>query len=336
MTILNHNFIVIGGLCAHEDDRKHKRSEIDSVQLFEKGKNSFLNISFFNQYGRYGVSSMTWSTESPFIIYFSNGDDLRLLNLKTKNLITFEIPHLKDVHEISYVNNTIWIANTGFNEIVVFDPYKRKVCKRIRLTDLIKKCNDEDLRSLNNPDNIVVEVDKFHVNAAFKCYENKSYALVHHYQGRQHKIIDRIRNRVLKKQGNGGVIELESGQAVNLSLKCPHTVRLINGEYWIFSSTDAKLNIYNKNWELCKKIDTRGFGRGGDLTDDGKYFICGISAPRERYKHRIPKEQHVPNMVEIFDVKTLKKCREILINNIEQINNIYSVTDAQAALFKSM
>lgn len=88
--------------------------------------------------------------------------------------------------------------------------------------------------------------------------------------------------------------------------------------------------------EILKSIDTKGFGRGGDLDNELGYYYAGVSETRKRYLGLFPGGEAVPNMVQIVSIKDYKIIKSIKIPYVEQLNNVYciskDVADALLAL----
>jgi hypothetical protein len=323
--------LVFGSLNAKLEDRYHSRSEINPVQLISDGK--VIKLPFFNDWGEVGASSMVYQLREEVVLYLTTGPDLIELRFGEKALSTqLEVANLKDVHEITLIDNLLWLANTGYDEVVAFDLSSRKVLHRIQLERFKLKTNLIN-KSLGNDETEWQEIDRFHCNQVFKGIDGNLYALVHHTTGKQ--LQTRIAKRLLKKQGDGGVIDLKSGKSIQLWLKAPHTVRIVNGEYWVFDSGGRAINIYSPDWRLKSKIATIGWGRGADLSNDGSLFYAGISEKRARYRESddLPNK----NMVQVFRTKDGVCVGQFIINDgIEQINNVYVIPNYLADIFFSL
>ncbi len=312
--------LVLGSLNAKIEDRYHSRSEINPVQIFNDGK--ITKPSFFDNWGEVGVSSIVYQLHEGIALYLTTGPDLIELRLD-ENIITtpLEVDNLKDVHEITLIDNLLWLANTGYDEVVALDIKSRKVLHRIQLERFKLKTTLID-KPVSNDETESQEIDRFHCNQVFKGIDGKLYALVHHTTGKQ--LLTRIAKRLIKKQGDGGVIDLKTGKGIQLWLKAPHTVRIVNGEYWIFDSGNEAINVYSSDWRLKNKISTNGWGRGADLSKDGSLFYAGISEKRARYRE----SNDLPNgnMVQVFKTKDGACIGQINVSDgIEQINNIYVI-----------
>jgi hypothetical protein len=134
----------------------------------------------------------------------------------------------------------------------------------------------------------------------------------------------RIAKKLIKKQGDGGVVDLISGRGVQLWLKAPHTVRIVNGAYWVFDSGNMTMNVYDRDWRLQRRIPTAGWGRGADLSGDVRRYYAGISEKRKRYQEK--GDDSGGNMVQVFSAADGDCVGRIpIVSGIEQINNVYTI-----------
>ncbi len=314
--------LMLGSLNAHVADRTLKKSDLISAQLFEN--NSITPLHYFNEWSESGLSSMDWIPEQPNFLYITTGSDLIKLDLVKKTKEELPIDKVKDIHEIKFIDRTLWLSNTGYDEAIAYDINKKQIIERVPLSQF--KTNSIQLKEN------ITSVDKFHCNQIFQGYDDQIYALVHHANGKQ--LLQKVAKKILKLQGDGGIINLTTGQSFNLKLSAPHNVRKISEDYWIFSSGDSKIKLFDRNWEYIKTIPASGWARGADL-DKNKLF-CGISAPRKRYLEKMKPYSNKNNLIEIFDVKNHIQIGNITIQNIEQINNLYVLSHEQSQLLKAL
>ena len=102
-------------------------------------------------------------------------------------------------------------------------------------------------------------VDKFHANQIVRGLDGRLYVLVHHVDGKQ--IVKYVAQRLVKMQGNGGVIELETGRPVPLSLSGPHSIEVVGpDEQWICDSRAGVLRVYDRDWREQCADPVRGLG----------------------------------------------------------------------------
>jgi len=307
--------LVIGSLNANPADRAINRNDIRSMQLIDD-QQRITPVAFFNTWGELGMSSMCWKESDPFILYIASSTELFRFDLRMKQHTKLDIPNLTDIHEISMVGDKIWISNTKHDEIVSYDTIADRIGERINLSDFKSSTPEE------GEDEADVEVvDKFHCNLIFEGYEKDLYILVHHTSGRQ--LMKRIAQKFIKSQGNGGVVNISKRKRHPLNFKAPHSVRCINGNYWVFDSGHFELKVFDKQWNFVRTMNTKGFGRGGDLDAGRGLFYAGVSETRKRYLGLFPGGEAVPNMVQIFRVSDYAQLGAIQIPNIEQINNVY-------------
>lgn len=320
--------LVIGSLNANPADREISRENIKSMQLIDD-KNAVTPISFFNTWGELGMSSMCYHVSDPYTLYIASSSEVFRFSLKEGKYTKLEIPNLTDIHEISMVGNKIWISNTKHDEIVSYDIQENKISERINLSDFKSNTAEE-----GEGEEGVEVVDKFHCNLVFEGYEGDLYILVHHTSGRQ--LMKRIAQKFIKSQGNGGVVNITKRKRHPLNFKAPHSVRLLNNQYWAFDSGHFELKIFDKNWNFLRTMDTKGFGRGGDLDAERNIYYGGVSETRKRYLGLFPGGEAVPNMVQVFSVSDYKLLGSIKIPNIEQINNVYCIQKDVAELLMNL
>lgn len=319
--------LVFGALCAHPADQTHARSEIHPVQLIADG--SIKPIRFFDNWGKFGVSAMAIPSQRPTEAYLTTGDDLHKLDLTTQEVTTFDIPDLVDVHEITILGDLLWLSNTARNEAISFNINTHQVDERINLLALGSPVNDHEVKS---NDGKVIE--RFHCNQIFRGAEGDTYVLVHHVSGQQ--FVRRSAMKVLKSQGNGGVINLTTGQRHSLNLRAPHCVRLVNDVYWVFDSGFSEIKIFDQDWQLLQGISTEGWGRGADFSLNHNRFYAGISPIRKRYLGIVKRGRVGNSAMQVFDIKQRQELGTITLDHIEQVNNIYILNEQQTTLFEQL
>jgi len=281
--------------------------------------------SFFNAWGEFGVSAFTFIHGDPTVLYVTSGSDLIEMHIQVEDAkvlskTNFDIPQLKDVHEITLIDGILWLANTGYDEVVAFDITRKEVVRRVSLASFRKFSNVilESLRAGTDGQ----EIDRFHCNQVFRGLDDRLYALAHHVSGKQ--LLTKIAKTLIKGHGNGGVIDIETGRKIALSLKGPHSVRCVGNEYWICDSGSNKVNVYHADWTLKTRLDSAGWGRGADFSVRDNVYYVGNSAHRKRYRNR--PDYNDKNVVQIFGISDKVLKGEILIpDGIEQINNLYLI-----------
>ena len=310
--------LVIGSLNANPADRAISRQDIRSMQVIdENGK--IHPVNFFNTWGELGMSSMCFHPNDPFVFYLASSSEVFKFMLKENRYEQLDIPNLTDIHEISMIGEQVWISNTKHDEIVSYNIRTNRVDQRINLSDFKSNTPEEGEGEAD-----VEVVDKFHCNLIFEGYEGDLYILVHHTSGRQ--LMKRIAQKFIKSQGNGGVVDITEKKRYPLNFKAPHSVRRINNQYWVFDSGHFELKVFDKNWNFLRTMDTKGFGRGGDLDVGRNVYYAGVSETRKRYLGLFPGGEAVPNMVQVFNINNYKLAGSIKIPNIEQINNVYCLS----------
>ena len=320
MNMTDDIVLVVGSQCANPADRTMDRSDIRSVQVVINGICHPLNQ--FNDLGEYGVSALAWPEDNPFCFYLTTGSDLIEYDLVTQTFQDHTVSGLHDVHEITCIGDQLWLANTAPNEAVCFDLKSKKVVERLSLIDITN--NSMQASSRVGHANVV---ERFHCNQVFVDLDDNLFGLVHHIEGTQH--MRRSASQFIKKQGNGGVLGLRDGFKQPLNLVAPHTVRVVNGQYWLCDSGNAQMKVFSAEWTLVSEFQTAGWGRGADLSSDGKRYFVGSSPIRKRYLTAL-KGVRIGNCVlEEFEVDNLQLNTSLEIDHIEQINNVYVISAEQ-------
>lgn len=321
----NSALLIVGSLSAKVADRSMGRKDLASVQILLPGEH-VERCDFFNDVGELGVASLALSPCGN-TLYYSGGKDLKQLDLVAKKVSDIHIGSLLDVHEMDFIDDKLYLANTGNDEIVSYCPQSGAI-DRLNLRDAVVNADDSSATD-------GVE-DKFHLNQIFKGMDGDLYALVHHVEGKQ--LLRRVAARVLKSQGNGGCINLRTGKRIPLSLHAPHTVTVVDGCYWVFDSGKALIKIFNAQWEFQHEVATNGWGRGASLLEDNgmSIFVAGLSNIRKRYIQFFENSSEFINGIQFFDAASRKSVFVKSIDGIEQVNNVYFVKQDVARALLAM
>jgi hypothetical protein len=320
--------LVLGSLHAFPQDRKLERSKVRPVQIIMDG--DVHPASFFDAWGEWGVISLAWRPEQPMILYVAIETKLLKVDLLQQHVVDTGIHDLRDLHELTMIGDTLWLANTGRDEIVAFDVLREQVSERVDLSAYGSKLkitsrmmeDDQDDRELAGDVREVAE--KFHCNQVFQGPDGDPYVLVHYVSGNSQLI--RRAARKIRRQGNGGVINLATGQGISLGLKGPHTVRKVQGDYWICDSGRSNIKIYDSYWTLKRTVSSKGWVRGADVSEAFGLFYVGISRFRKRYLVTNPTVQQTPNMVQAISIKTKEPLKELVLSDVERVTNVYVIS----------
>jgi hypothetical protein len=313
--------VVVGALATKPADRSLERHQISPVQVFTADGIEPVRAL---DCGEFGMSSLVIRPEAG-VVYGSSGNDFFRLDLADGKVTDLAIADLVDSHEVTEIDGTLWIANTGRDEAVGFDLATETVVRRVP----VRPAGRRDAAGAGET------ADKFHANQIVRALDGKLYTLVHHVDGKQ--IVKYVAQRLVKMQGNGGMIELETGRPVALSLSGPHSLEVVGPEeQWICDSRAGVLRVYDRNWLEQAQIACAGWGRGVSVSPWSRLVYVGISAIRKRYLQVIPSSQHSENMVQVFDPAARKLAGETRVSNLETINNVYVVSRETAeALVRS-
>tara|TARA_R110002124_G_scaffold194258_3_gene361358 strand:- start:115 stop:1098 length:984 start_codon:yes stop_codon:yes gene_type:complete len=326
LSLLKHNLLVLGSQNFKKQDQKLTRDQIRPVQIIFKD-GTVRDIDFFNFWGRVGVSSIAWDKRFPDELFVSENEEIRRLNIVSKSYQILQLGRIGDIHDIHFLNDILWISNTEYDEAIGYDPLKNKVVQRISLTPFRKIIENKD-------EGFEKVIDRFHCNQVFLNFKNERCVLIHHITGWQFYRI--LFEALVKQQGDGGILNLETEEIFPLKLQSPHSVRLINDEYWIQDSGDKSIKIFDQEWKLKSTIELGGFGRGVAFSEDENIGYIGLSATRKRYLKVIPTGNYLKNRIKIVDLMQKETLGELVLSNIEQVDNVYILDDRMLSVFQKL
>lgn len=266
----------------------------------------------------------------PNKLFVSINNEIRKLDVENRSYDVLNLGTVADIHDIHFLNDgNLWISNTEYDEAIAYNPETDKVVKRETLEPFRKK-----LDSIEKDEEIAKVKDRFHCNQVFRDYNDDLCVLIHSISGWQYYRV--LLEKLVKKQGDGGVINLAKKKIIPLKLQSPHTVRKINQHYWIQDSGDLSTKIYDKNWSHVDTIKTGGFGRGSDFSEADDIAYIGLSATRKRYLKVIPTSEYHSNRILKVRISDRTKIEEIPVPNIEQLDNVYILNNQIKALFEKL
>lgn len=287
--------MVLGSLSNDEHDRLHTEDSLRPVHVLRNGRFDPIDVGW--------PSALGASTGIPF-----NGG-VALASQNTIHLHDAILTGLHDVHELSVDRDSLWIPNTGSNELLT--------------VSMSGGVEHHDLGS-----------GYHHCNQVFRCAAGALWALVHHIHGRQ--LLRRVAGRILKSQGDGGLLSLDHQDNLELRLAAPHSARVINGENWILDSGRAVVRRYSPEWTELGEIALGGWGRGAHVTPGEAFMYVGLSPLRRRYQSvsQVPAIQRPE--VHVIDVERQTVVEKLPVHGIDQINGLlFASVDAVRAATSS-
>jgi hypothetical protein len=186
------------------------------------------------------------------------------------------------------VGDRLYVANTGFDEVVELGLPGLRVRQRHSLDPFRGARCRPDPRSTT---------ESFHANQAVVTDAGSLLALVHHCGG--YRRLANTRRRLVR-HGNGGVVDLVTGETENLRLHGPHSLRRRPGGWVVADSGRHELLFLSPEWEIERRIKLAGWSRGLDFVGEDRIAI-GISATTRRYARR---GDRAKTGVEVVDVST--------------------------------
>ncbi len=320
--------LILGSLHAFEQERKLDRSEVRPVQIIMDGD---IHLApFFDSWGEWGVISVARHPERPTLLYVATETELMKVDVAERSVTNFGIPDLQDLHEISMIGDTLWLASTGRDEVVAFDIKQERVVERVNLSaygstpKITSRMVEDEDGDRQLAGDVRTESERFHCNQVFEGFDENLYVLVHYALGNS-QLIRRAARRLMGRQGNGGIINLTTGEVISLGLKGPHTMRKVRGHYWVCDSGRSRISIYDPEWNLKDTITSVGWVRGADFSDELGMFYMGISRFRRRYLILNPGVEQPPNMVQAISMESRKPVGELVLSGVERVTNVYVI-----------
>ncbi|MEX0720274.1 MAG: DUF4915 domain-containing protein [Balneolaceae bacterium] len=325
---MKHDLLILGSQNAKVEDQKLKRSEIRPVQILYKN-GEVKPVNFFKEWGEVGVSSIAWDERFSGELFISINDEIRRFDGPNKTYSTLDLGKIGDLHDIHFIDGLLWVSNTEYDEAIAYDAKQGEVSHRISLDEFRLKLDD-----ISDGEEYKKVKDRFHCNQVFRNYNDELCVLIHSISGWQFYRV--LFEMLVKKQGDGGVINLENNEVHQLKLQSPHSVRKIKDQYWIQDSSDLSTKIFDKDWKHSATIKTGGFGRGVDFSEEENIAYIGLSSTRKRYLKVIPTSDYHVNRVFVADINLKKKITEIPVPNIEQMDNVYILDEEMRSIFESL
>lgn len=275
------DLLVLGSLSSNPLDRHHDADSLRPVQVIRDGAVDPLDVDW--------PSSLGASTGTTF------DGRVVLSSQETIHMDAAVLTGLRDVHELTVEDDTLWIPNTGAN-------------------DVLSMTLDGKL------DRVFLGEGYHHCNQVFTDVSGRRWVLVHHVHGRQ--LLRRAAGRLVKSQGDGGLLDIESLEPLGLKLSAPHSARVVDGENWILDSGRAQVTRFSADWDVLGHVSLAGWGRGAQLTQDGKMLYVGISPLRHRYKSVSSVPAIAQPEVHVIDVERHRVIERIAVPGMDQINGL--------------
>ncbi|NVJ47611.1 MAG: DUF4915 domain-containing protein [Cytophagia bacterium] len=307
--------LILGSVNANPDDRKLKRTDISSIQFMDD-KLQVHHTNLLSSWGEFGISSLVFLPGSNRNFFITTGRSIFYIDTENQSFEQLKIERLRGIHEMNIIDQKLWISNTFYDEVLEYDYINKKTLNRHQL---IPRQKIEPTEARLERDGFE-RINKFHCNQIFESFDKEIALLVHHTNGVQPVKV--LAQKLIKSQGNGGIIYLRSNETIKLKLKAPHSIRLIKDQYWVFNSGHGELTIFNKDWSPSGTIKVNGWGRGADFITDTNILFAGLSAPRSRY-FKFLDDAEKKNRILAIDAGKRKIRKEWVLSKLEQVNNLY-------------
>lgn len=287
--------VVAGGPARHPGDRSTPPDRLTPV-LALRGASLVPVEGFVPVEGR-GVSNMAAVGDE---VWWTSGADL----LRGPHGVPVLPGPWVDVHELTVDGDQLLMANSGQEEVVVVDTSGSAPAEKGR-------------------DRIAEGI--LHLNQVFVGLDGHRYGLVHHVGGRQ--LTRRIAGRLLKQQGDGGVIRLDDGHRVPLRLTAPHSARRVGDEMWVADSGRSRVVRYDVEWNVTGSFPVAGWGRGACVIDS-VYWI-GLSPLRPRYRGFVEGRAVTAPELQAIDIESRTVVDRFELDGIDQVNGVHEFRPGQ-------
>ena len=297
----HRRLVVTASLNANPNDREMDPTEIQPVQVLDG--TSFTPVEWLRHVGASGLSALTPLTDDRFLVV-----DEDVIYLAVDRELTPLPISFSDLHEVTADHREVLAANTGTDEIVILDPQALTELRRIR-------------PAVAQTDDPSSPVDRFHINQGLRLPSGELAALAHHVNGRQ--LLTRLKSKMLKSHGNGGVIGVEQTRTIPLSLKGPHNVRVLSDGYLVLDSGRSTARRYDRSWTQILEFPTAAWGRGCAVDEAADLVIIGNSPIRRRYRTADDDGLVDQPVVEAHRLSSGEVLGSVPLAGCEQINNVY-------------
>lgn len=297
----DRRLVVTTSLCANPADRELVREQVTPVHVLTDA--GFVAIDWLRDMGELGLSALTVVDDRRLLVV--DGDVIFLVHHGGS---IEALPGIyNDLHEVDVDGEEILAANTGNDEVVVFDRATLDEKRRIR-PPAAGAAGDE-------------VVDRFHLNQGLRLPDGQLASLVHHVDGRQ--LVQRIKAKVLKSHGNGGVAGLDGAPNVALNLAAPHNIRVLSDGFLVLDSQRSLGRRYDREWNEVLQFETAGWGRGCAVDEADDLIYVGSSPPRRRYRKQLQGRFTDQSVVEARRLSTGELVAHEYVPDCEQVNNLY-------------
>jgi hypothetical protein len=307
--------VVTGSLSAKVADRRLDRAQIHPVHVVDRG--GVHHAPAFDDIGAQGVGALVLAGDGTAALV-AEGERLLRVDLTTGARSVLAIRELEDLHEIEPADDDLLVANTARDQVVVLDEGWHEIA-RVDLGAFRSQGT-----SVGEDDDAMAPALRFHANQACIGPGGRRWVLVHHIEGYQ--LLRKVATKVLKVQGDGGLLALDGTDRRALRLTAPHSLTRVGDSWWIFDSGVGEVRCYDDGLSLQWKAPTAGWGRGAAVDEAAGVVWAGMSPVRRRYLGVVPGPHATASCaVEALSVQDGRSLGTIEIPDIEQINNVYLV-----------
>ncbi len=305
---MSEHLVAVGSQHAKVADREAPRESIEPLQV--RTDDGWEPITTWSAVGTLGISGLVWDdvTEAVWI-----ATDDTLWKVTQDGLVRVAADPLVDIHELRVHGRRLTVASTGADTIVTVDlDSAEEVGRDVLGAGRTDPVTGAFVRATGR-------TERFHANQAFEDGAGRRWALVHHVTGLQ--VVQEVASRLLKRQGDGGLVSLDGLAPVDLGLSAPHSMRRVGDEWWVLDSGAGTARILDEGWGAVDTMVVGGWGRGATVLPDGSLAI-GISAVRPRYRQRLQDFGDVDNHVAVIAPDDRTVVERLAVPRVDQLNAV--------------
>lgn len=318
---MSEHLVAVGSQHAKVADREAPREAIEPLQFHTA--DGWEPITTWSAVGTLGISALVWDepTDSVWI-----ATDDTLWKVTDEAVTRVAADPLVDIHELRVHGRRLTIASTGMDTVVTVDLDRgEEVGRDVLGAERTDAVTGAFVKATGR-------TERFHANQAFEDRGGRRWALVHHVTGLQ--VVQEVASRLLKRQGDGGLVSLDGLAPVDLGLSAPHSMRQVGDDWWVLDSGAGTARILDEAWGPIDTMVVGGWGRGATVLPDGSLAI-GISAVRPRYRQRLQDFGDVDNHVAIIDPGTRTVVERVTVPRVDQLNAVESLPSRAIELLQA-
>jgi hypothetical protein len=287
------DLVVSASLSARPTDRVLERGDVAPVSVVDPTTATVRPVAGFSDVGDLGVSNLAVLPDDRVVVATQ-----ALVGIVDHGRLGWWPPHpgldLEDVHEVVVAAGIVLVADAALDAAIV-----------VSSDDLAP------IEVIRPP-----EPGTYHLNQALPV-DGRILGIVHDVRGRSRRTA-----AGLVRHGDGGVIDLRTGEILLRGCRAPHSLRTIGDHWLLLDSGNRRLLVFDDHWTLQDSIELPGWGRGAVHDRATDTLWVGISPPRPRYQRAlgwdVPRR---PSVVAVHLPSSSIRAR-IELEAAEQVNDV--------------